>query len=150
MAEEVSAQTGYETRDANVRLVVWFAASLVVGAIVIHLALAGLFKLFAHQHPSPDPASRIAFETRMLAPAPQLQVNPQVDLATFEKEENEKLNTYGWVDREYGVIRIPIERAMDLIAERGLPTRGPGTNNSSGKTPEQLQQEKAAATARKP
>ncbi len=60
--------------------------------------------------------------------------------------KTKKLNSYGWVDRKHGVIRIPIERAMDLVAQRGLPTRGPGIQNSSGQTPEQLQQEKAAAT----
>lgn len=146
MAEQVSAPSGYEKRDASVRVVVSFAGALLIGTIIIHLGVAGLYKLFAHLHPSPDPPYRIAFDTRMLAPPPRLQTNPQVDLAAFQKNENGKLNSYGWVDRERGVLRIPIERAMDLIAQRGLPTRGPGTQNSSGKTPEQLQQEKAAAT----
>ncbi len=148
MAEQAIAKPDYETRDASVRLVVWFAVILVISAIIIHLALAGLYKFFQAQHPSPDPPSRIAFGVQMLAPPPQLQTNPQVDLAKFTAEENEKLNSYGWRDRGQGVIRIPINRAMDLIAQRGLPTRGPGTNNSSGITPEQLQDQKAAATNR--
>jgi hypothetical protein len=71
---------------------------------------------------------------------------PASDLKHFQAEEDARLRSYGWIDRQRGIIHIPIERAMDLIAQRGLPTRGPGTNNSSGKTPEQLQQEKAAAT----
>ncbi|HJT81725.1 MAG TPA: hypothetical protein VJ719_11040 [Chthoniobacterales bacterium] len=141
------ANRSYETRDANVRLIVGFAAGLIAAAIAIHLALAGLYKLFEQQHPSPDAPSRIAFDTRIVAPEPQLQINPQQDLAKFESDQNALLNSYGWVNREQGVIRIPIERAMDLIVERGLPTRGPGTNNSSGITPEQLQHQKAAATA---
>lgn len=144
MAE--STQPGYEARDASVRLVVWFAAILVGSAIIIHLALAGLYKVLEKQHPSPDAPSRIALNPQMIAPEPRLQSNPQLDLEKFNEEEAQTLNSYGWVDREHGVIRIPIERAIDLIVERGLPTRGAGTNNSSGITPEQLQAQKAAAT----
>lgn len=150
MAEEAARKLGYEPRDVNVRAVVWFAVGLVVSAIVIHLALAGLWFLFAKQHPSPDPPSRIVLQPRVLAPAPRLQANPIPEMKQFRMTEQDKLNSYGWVDKQHGIARIPIERAMDLIVERGLPTRGPGTNNSSGITPEQLQQQKAAATAPKP
>jgi hypothetical protein len=143
-------QRGFETRDANVRVVTWFAVILVLSAIVIHFACAGLYWLFARQHPSPDPPSRIAFNPQPVAPEPRLQNNPTMDLESFAKDQNTRLNSYGWIDRERGVIHIPIERAMDLIAERGLPTRGPGTKNSSGITPEQLQQQKATATAPRP
>ncbi|MBV9008017.1 MAG: hypothetical protein JO354_02465 [Verrucomicrobia bacterium] len=136
----------YERRDVSVRVVTWFAIGLIVCAIIMHLVVAGLYKLFEHQHPSPDAPSRIAFHAQNRAPAPQLETTPQTDLAKYESAENAKLNSYGWIDKQAGVIRIPIERAMDLIAQRGLPTRGPGTQNSSGITPEQMQQQKAAAT----
>lgn len=150
MAEQTTPQRGHETSDANVRIVAWAALGLVIAAAVIHLAIAGLYKIYEAQHPSPDPPSRIAFDTQMIAPAPRLQNNPQEDLAQFEKQANDRLHTYGWVDRDAGVIHIPIERAIELVAQRGLPTRGPGPNNASGITPEQLQQQKAAATAPKP
>lgn len=146
MAEEIAQRLGHETRDINVRVVTWFAIGLVVSAVVIHLAIAGLFALFAKQHPSPDPPSRIVLEPRVLAPEPRLQANPVPEMERFRASEEAKLNRYGWVDKERGIARIPIARAMDLIAQRGLPTRAPGTNNSSGITPEQLQQQKAAAT----
>ncbi len=146
MAEQATPQPGHETRDANVRIIAWTAVGLVIGAVVVHLSMAGLYQFYEAQHPSPDPPSRIAFDTKMIAPQPQLQTNPQADLAQFEKSANERLHSYGWVDREAGVIHIPIERAMELVAERGLPTRGSSTNNASGKTPEQMQHDKAAAT----
>ena len=38
-------------------------------------------------------------------------------------QEEQTLNSYGWVDQQAGVVRIPIDRAMDLLAQRGLPTR---------------------------
>ncbi|MFL6528525.1 MAG: hypothetical protein ACJ8IQ_10535 [Chthoniobacterales bacterium] len=150
MAEQAARKLGYEPRDVNVRAVVWFAVGLVVSAIIIHLALGGLFVLFKRQHPSPDAPSRIVLQPRVVAPEPRLQPNPVPEFSRFRTSEEEELNSYGWINKERGIVRIPIERAIDLIAQRGLPTRGPGTNNSSGITPEQLQQQKAAATAPKP
>jgi hypothetical protein len=146
MAEQIATRPGYETRDVRVRLVLGFASGLVVAGLAISIAIAWLYSFFEHQIPSPNPPSRIEFEMPVLAPPPRLQTDPHADLLRFETEQNAKLNSYGWVDRDHGVIRIPIERAMDLVAQRGSPTRGPGARNSSGKTPEQLQQEKAAAT----
>jgi len=149
MVEQEMKEAGYEQRDASVPLVTWFALGLLACAVVIHFAVAGLYKLFEAQNPSPDVPSRIAFHAKMVAPAPQLQDDPQTDLADFQSKEAKQLNSYGWIDRKAGIAHIPISRAMDLIAQRGLPTRRPGTNNSSGITPEQLQQQKAAATAPK-
>jgi hypothetical protein len=146
MAEQASKEAGYERRDLSVRAVAWCGAALIVAAIVVHLGLAGLYKVFEHQHPSPNAPSRIAFDTRMVAPQPPLQVEPTKELDDYFATENQKLNSYGWVDKAAGVVRIPIDRAMDLIAQRGLPTRGPGTKNASGITPVQMQEQKAAAT----
>jgi hypothetical protein len=82
----------------------------------------------------------------MIAPAPRLQPNPAIDLAQYQAAQKAKLNSYGWIDKQTGIIHIPIERAMELISRRGLPTRGPGTQNASGITPVQMQVQKAAAT----
>jgi hypothetical protein len=48
-----------------------------------------------------------------------------MDLASFRKEEAEILSSYGVVDREKGVYRIPIEEAIKLTLERGLPQGAP-------------------------
>lgn len=145
MVDRASKPAGHELRDISVRAVTWCAVALIVAAIVIHVALAGLYKVFEHQHPSPDAPSRIAFETQMIAPQPRLQVEPTKELDHYFAAENQKLNSYGWVDKPAGVVRIPIPRAMDLVVERGLPTRGAGTQNASGITPVQMQERKAAA-----
>jgi hypothetical protein len=150
MAEPGTREAGHETRDVNVRAVIWFASALVVTAIVIHVALGGLFSVFKRAHPSSDPPSRLVLEPRVVAPAPRLQRDPVREMEQFRASEEAKLNSYALDAKQPGIARIPIERAIELIAQRGLPTRGPGTNNSSGITPEQLQQQKAAATAPKP
>jgi hypothetical protein len=65
--------------------------------------------------PKGDPALRF--------PTPALQPDEVSDLNKFTASEREVLNEYGWVNQQAGVVRIPISRAIDLIAERGLPTR---------------------------
>jgi len=55
-------------------------------------------------------------------PAPSLELDDgHADYLALRQQQSEKLNSYGWVDRSNGIVRIPIDRAMDLIASRGLP-----------------------------
>src|ERR1043165_8705304 len=52
---------------------------------------------------------------------PNLQVNPHDDLVALREREESELNSYGWVNRSNGIVRIPVKRAMELILQRGLP-----------------------------
>jgi hypothetical protein len=56
-------------------------------------------------------------------PEPRLQEHPREDLSELRAREDEILSSYGWVDRNAGVVRIPIDAAMKLTLERGLPAR---------------------------
>jgi hypothetical protein len=56
-----------------------------------------------------------------LPPEPRLQVSPQADMDAMRAREHELLHSYGWVDREKGVARIPIDRAMEIMAEGDAP-----------------------------
>jgi hypothetical protein len=146
MTKPAGSSPGYETRDISVRAVTWFGIGLMASCLVILPIVFGLYHWLEHVRPSPDSPSRIVLHPRMLAPAPQLQTNPSIDLAQVQAAADAKLNSYGWVDKQARIIHIPIARAMDLISERGLPARGPGTQNASGITPVQMQSQKAAAT----
>jgi hypothetical protein len=55
-------------------------------------------------------------------PEPRLERNERIEINDFRLKEEQTLNSYGWVDEKAGVVRIPIERAIELIAQRGLPT----------------------------
>jgi hypothetical protein len=82
-------------------------------------------------------------------PAPRIQTREALDLATFKNEEAEVLSTYGVVDKENGVFRIPIEEAMRLTVERGLPVRAEvNPETTPGKTPP-VSAAKAGKAARK-
>jgi hypothetical protein len=115
----------HEASDVNVWAVGKFAIALVLLSIA---ALAGLFGLFRYFEqlaggPAPSVARRYQVDAAKRPPAPQLEETPILDLARERAAEDKLLNSYGWVDRASGTVRIPIERAVELLAERGLPSR---------------------------
>ena len=118
----VHSSTGHETRDANPRSLLIFGGAIVATLVFVSLLMLGVFRFFSNTQSLGPPASPFA-QQRPLPPAPRLQVEPQLDLGQLHAREDEKLHGYGWVDRNAGVVRMPIERAMDLVVEKGLPVR---------------------------
>jgi hypothetical protein len=53
-----------------------------------------------------------------LPPEPRLQVSPRRDLQVMRAEEDSVLGSYGWIDRQAGIVRIPIARAMELLTQQ--------------------------------
>jgi hypothetical protein len=144
-ADETKHQRGaHQTSEINFRLVAWTAIGLVISVMLVGVTVGGLFSLFKRQYASESAPSGITIPGR-LPPAPRLQTNPTSDLQQLLEAENAKLNSYGWMDKRAGVIRIPIDRAMDLLAQRGLPARG-DDRETGGKTPLQMRQGKAEAS----
>lgn len=87
------------------------------------------------------PAPAVA-RSQVYFPQPREQIAPNEELKTFRARENAELNSYGWIDRKAGEVRIPIDRAMDILLERGLPTRGGPGPASAGPSTLQLQQQR--------
>jgi len=73
--------------------------------------------------PSPEDTRAITRADVNKFPQPRLESNERTEINAFRLQEEQKLNSYGWVDQNAGVMRIPIDRAMQLVAQRGLPTR---------------------------
>ncbi len=115
-------EVGYETRDANVRDLVLFSIGLAIVVAAALLLMRGVFHYFAATQNLGPPASPFE-DVRTLPPQPRLQVVPRQDLQQLRSAEDDKLKGYGWVDRNTGTVRIPIDRAMDLLIQRGLPVR---------------------------
>lgn len=125
---------GYETRDANVRNLLIFGAglcALVVLGLVGSMAVLRYF--VAHQGLGP-PVSPFA-NSRTLPPEPRLQVAAPRDLKQYKEEQDKLLNSYGWVDQQNGIVRIPIDEAMNLLIQRGLPVRGAAPAKKPGVAP---------------
>ncbi|MGI8469300.1 MAG: hypothetical protein ACR2N3_12695 [Pyrinomonadaceae bacterium] len=121
--KNINADVSFERKDANARALAWIGAGIVVTAILLELFLYLFYQGIKNAAaPSPQlPALSVVREQQNAPTEPQLQVNPVADMKQFREQENEKLNNYGWVNREQGVVRIPIEQAMKLIVEKGLP-----------------------------
>lgn len=107
-----------------------FGAGLIVLMVIGSFVIIRMMVAVLKEGRPPDEAERsrgtiVAPSEEMLQrfPRPNLQVNPRDELLALEARDDAVLHSYGWVDREAGVVRIPIERAMELVAERGLPTR---------------------------
>jgi hypothetical protein len=119
---DTNAGVRHERSDINARVLLNVALGFIVFAIITHVALGGLFKLYreeaGHNDSPPSPLSSSALAQ---PPLPRLQVSPPLELNELREAERKLLSSYGWVDRKTQVVRVPIERAMDIIVERGLP-----------------------------
>ena len=125
-------EVSFEPRDLSVRGVVGFLAALGIAGIIVLVVLWSAYKYLAGSQIQPPLVNqRIVVgkqqeDTHDLIhkfPAPRLQPDPVGDLNTFRADEEERLNSYGWVDRGAGKVHIPIERAIDTLAASGLPVR---------------------------
>jgi hypothetical protein len=112
-----------EVSDVPVRPIATFAVGLVILTGVVVLLTGWLLNYFAARRAELDvPASPLAV-TQEKPPEPRLEVVLDQVLREVRADEDALLHSYGWVDRQAGIIRIPIERAMSLLTERGLPVR---------------------------
>jgi hypothetical protein len=115
---------GYETRDANPRGVFTFLVILGTVLVAVSLVCWGIFRYFT-AHAANSSASDSPFaDTRQLPLGPQLQVNPREDWLKYRDEQEKSLETYEWVNRSAGTVRIPIEKAMELLVKKGVPVQG--------------------------
>ena len=133
----------YESSDANVRGIytfgIWLAVLGVLCALATWGGLRGLEVWEVHQNKARMAENPMVPEARMkMTPeqtvhefpsgnaTPRLQVNDTADMNDELQEENAKLSHYQWIDQGQGVVRIPIDKAMQLIVQRGLPARAVG------------------------
>jgi hypothetical protein len=115
----------FEHRDVNFKALTKFAIGLIITAIFSAGLVLGIFQYLLHREGG-VPASRIespAQDARQLPPEPRLEEAPNTDLQEMRAAEDQVLSSYAWLDQSNGIVRLPIDRAMDLIAQRGLPAR---------------------------
>ena len=118
MDENNRPPVGHEEADVNVWAVGKFAFALLLAILLSMFLLFGLFRYFHSQEGS----VAVRVDPKVF-PEPRLQSAPIVDLKEVRAAEDSVLNSYGWVDAQKGIVRIPIDRAIDLLAQRNLPAR---------------------------
>lgn len=105
----------FETTDWDVRPIQIAGLALAL-FIALGLGLSALTaKFVTHKRAQTDEPS--VFTPNGLPPPPRLQIDEAADLATYRRRETALLNSYGWIDRERGAVRLPIERAMELVVQ---------------------------------
>ena len=114
----------HEESDVNVLAILGFGAGLLAVGIVIQLLMWLLFNFYTKQAAQVPRAFPLSVEYQQQPPPePRLQEHPEEDMRQLRAQEDAILQGYGWVDKGSGVARIPIEEAMKIVVERGLPAR---------------------------
>ncbi len=125
----------FEREDLGAKPVILFLVGLTVGCLLVALLLKGMYSYLDARENRHQPAlnplvQQTRSDLRSVAPGditkfpePRLETDEPREIRAFRLQEEQTLHSYGWVDQPAGVVRIPIDRAMELVAQRGLPTR---------------------------
>ena len=135
----------HEHTDIDPTIGYKFASWLLVAMLISAGIVYGAFRLFERQERAAGTLAQkypLAAGVHKDPPTPNLQNQPFKDIYLLRQEETEKLTSYAWVDKESGVTRIPIDRAMEVMLQRGFPARSDGgdtlnvvtQDSSSGRT----------------
>lgn len=123
---ETPPGASYEHTDASVGVLVRFGFWLIVSAVLVHVGLALMYLLLIRQSAERQDTKQYPLavnEPPKLPPPPALQRSGSSDLYDFRTKEDAELHSYGWVDKNAGTVHIPIDDAMRMMLERGLPSR---------------------------
>jgi hypothetical protein len=119
----VTRSPGYEKIDANPRGLLYFAAIIAIILAIVALSLIALFKHYQKTEPTRTVVATPFEAIEPTPPPPRIQADPRADMRSYADSQEKLLNTYGWIDRQNGIVRLPIDRAIELLLERGLPAR---------------------------
>jgi hypothetical protein len=137
---------GFEREDLGAKTIFRFLIGLAVLGVLVYFVVTGVYRslngYYEARQPARTPlkqpavgdtrdlkASKVKEKIENSFPQPLLETDERNELNDFRLREEDQLNSYGWVDQKVGVVHIPIDRAMQLVAERGLPVR-PGEMSS--------------------
>ena len=126
------AGSEFELEDFRPGTIYAFLVGLAVACVVVAVAVWAAYRVadsYVRARQPKNPMVEAEADTRKVAPTqikqfaqPRLEINERTEINQFRWQEEQQLHSYGWVDESGGVVHIPIDRAMQLVAERGLPT----------------------------
>jgi hypothetical protein len=122
-----------EVSKNGIRSIVIFGIVFVVVSIGVEVIMIGVMDIFKTELTALNkPKSEWFKDEGGQFPEPQLQPHTTADMVKFRHEESEGLETYGWVNQKEGIARIPIDRALKIVTERGLPKAPPQPTPAPG------------------
>ncbi len=122
---------GHEQSEVSVRLIVVSLAFLAVVTFIVCVLVVGIFRYF-HSYYGTDEATR-SFRSRWFRRSRASKWRPMSNCSSCSAKEDHILSTYAWVDQKAGTVRVPIDRAIDLLAAKGLPIAQLSGRHSGGK-----------------
>jgi hypothetical protein len=128
----------FEHRDVNIWAIGKVAIGLVLTTIASMLLVLGVFRYFEVEENAKQVPPAAGFTAGKLPPEPRLLENEPANLQQYRATENQVLNGYQWVDQKKGLVKIPIDQAIDRLVQKGLPARaqnGPQSAASSVSVP---------------
>jgi hypothetical protein len=115
-------ETLHEENSVQFAPVLIFAVVMVIVSIATFLTVKIIERAFdTSWSRSEAPVSPLA--QAQMPPAPLLEVSPGQARIDLRAKEQEVINSYRWIDEKGGVVGIPVEEAIKLLAQRGLPVR---------------------------
>ena len=120
------SEVSYERKDVNVFQISAFGIDLLLAVIVSVFAMWAMFDFFYHREDQKNVNGANALmlnERPKLPPEPRLQAEPKMELKDLKADEETILHSYGWMDPNKGTVRIPIDLAIDMVAQKGLPSK---------------------------
>lgn len=110
--QRANPATAFEPTDWSLRPV-----ALIYAAIPVLLVASSFVLIVAYPNALPD----VDRTLRIAPPGPRLQTDAAGDLQRLRADQERRLNTYYWIDRDKGIVHIPIEQAMKKLAASGAP-----------------------------
>ncbi len=113
------SKPNHELRDIRFSIVLISVASLLLIVILGLGAGFGAYRFLQYETPEESRAA----EPAVIPPPPRVTPDPARQLDALRAITEQQMTTYGWIDRTQGKVRIPVARALEIIAEQGLPTQ---------------------------
>ncbi len=110
---------GHEQSEVSVRLIVVSLGFLAVATFFVFVLVVGIFRYFYDTYSTAE-ATRLS--QPVIPPEPRIEVAPYMQLQELRAKEDHILNSYAWVDKDGGKVRVPISQAIDMLAAKGLPS----------------------------
>jgi hypothetical protein len=123
---DINPGVAHERKDVNVFQITAFGIGLLLACIVVVFAMWAMFDFLYSREDAKNasnPAALMMTERPKLPPEPRLQAQPKIELRDLRADEDAILNSYGWIDPDKGILRIPIGEAIDMVAQKGLPSK---------------------------
>jgi len=123
---------GHETKEVSVPFVFASLTALIIGAFLSALLAVGIFQFFKSTY-RPDQAAKES--TTVIPPQPRIEEHPAEQLQGIRAREDHVLSSYAVIDQKQGVVRVPIDRAIDMLVQKGLPSHNYLEDIEAGRKP---------------